>query len=207
MRASTVACLLLASGCTAVFGLDEPVRRASDAAPPDDGPRDARVRDDAGSLDAPADAALDAPVDALACGPEFVTLGGSTTKYYHAVTPTTWTAAEADCESRGAHLVVPGSASETQTLAMALGAGPQVWLGYNDRRTEGAYQWVTDEDTGGFPAASGAPWATGEPDALDTTDCVVYFSTTPVGWHDRDCAAPHEYLCECDGYPANPMHY
>jgi len=190
--------LVVCTGCTAIFGLEEPVRRVSDGGVIDGVP-DARPRD-ARAVDAPP---VDAPLlDGLVCPVGYAAISGSTSKYRIDNNNETWDAAEADCESDGQHLIVVSNETERAAL-VGLTAG-STWIGLSDRATEGTFRWVTDEDTGGYPPATGTPWAAGEPSA-DTvaSDCTLQSTT----WNDAPCTLNREYVCECDGYAANPAHY
>jgi hypothetical protein len=204
-----VATIVLSSGCSAIFGLEAPQRGVrDDAATFDDdageSPADAGADDaaDGAPVDTqPADAAVDA---ALQCGVEFVTIGTLQSKYYYENKNVEWNAAEADCEARGAHLVVVGGEAERIAIGNAPGTGT-FWIGLTDRATEGTYLWVTDEDTGTYPGTTMPPWDIGQPVA--GTSANVTLQQSSGYWQVTGGTIQREYLCECDGYVANPANY
>ena len=55
-------------------------------------------------------------------------------------TSSTWSAARTDCQSRGGDLASIHSAAENQE-AFELSNGGNMWLGLNDRATEGSWVW------------------------------------------------------------------
>jgi hypothetical protein len=141
--------------------------------------------------DAP-DAAVDgaappAPDAAFAC-PNGYALRAPGSCHRTGPIPLGWAAAETDCETDGAHLVVVDDAAENAALP------DFVWIGFTENVVGGVFRWVT-----GVPAVF-TGWATGEPVPGGST-CT---EARPDGWHDDGCTEPKLYVCEYDGLPADP---
>ena len=112
---------------------------------------------------------------------------------------TTWTAAEASCESDGTgiHLAVIDSASEMTTLA-ALTGNTRTWVGISDRKTDNVFLRVT----GGV--APFLPWRSGDPSQAGSA-CAAW--DPPSQYRDEVCDQGRQFVCECDGIPADPSAY
>lgn len=112
---------------------------------------------------------------------------------------TTWTAAEASCEADGAgiHLAVIDSASEMTTLA-ALTGNTRTWVGISDRKTDNVFLRVT----GGV--APFLPWRSGDPSQAGSA-CAAW--DPPSQYRDEVCGQGRQFVCECDGIPADPSAY
>lgn len=135
------------------------------------------------------------------CAPPYRTVMGSC--YRVAISFATWPAAEADCESDGAHLATIIDVSEHSALH-GLSTDAQVseiWIGYADRATEGTFRWVSP---GGLdPSTDMCFFGPGGAVNSDAEDCVVQRSQTACGdWFVRDCMLERPYICERDGNPA-----
>jgi hypothetical protein len=164
--------LMWTSGCDQVFSLDRP---PTDAAPPD---------------------------TMLTCPSGYV--AGTEGNYRVSTVAASWDEAVIDCsqdELRASstghtHLAVIGSVRELDAFPGPNGA---IWIGLTDLEHEAQFAWITEEDPLLlFPADSGSPWATGEPNALvGDEDCV---QLRPDGLNDAGCALRHRYVCECDAY-------
>ncbi|XP_036405227.1 CD209 antigen-like protein E [Megalops cyprinoides] len=61
-------------------------------------------------------------------------------KFYYVSNETkTWIDSQQDCRERGAHLVIINSREEQEFIS---GLKKNVWIGLNDRETEGTWKWV-----------------------------------------------------------------
>lgn len=122
----------------------------------------------------------------------------STANYLVIQNPQPYSVAEAFCRSLSvpgsgnySHLVVLGDDLEGAVLPSFVVA--EVWVGLNDRETEGVHRWITNEST--VPI----PWDIGQPNETPAPqDCAVWRTG---GLHDRDCDERYMYVCECDEFP------
>ncbi len=95
----------------------------------------------------------------------------------------TWTEAQAYCVSKGGSLVKVDDTEENDLLVDLVTESGSIWIGANDRDTEGDFRWtdgspVVDED---------AHWAGGQPnDAGDGENCVVLHADGG-DWNDVAC--------------------
>lgn len=103
-------------------------------------------------------------------------------------TAATWAAADADCKSIDASLIIVGDDDEDDALErLFTGAS---WLGYSDVEQEGTFRWVTGA------TSAYVDWNVGAP---GSADCAVQL---PNGrWDTRECTEPQQYACECDPSP------
>ena len=69
---------------------------------------------------------------------------------------------------------------------------PQVWIGLNDRSSEGTFRW----STGGYMSYSN--WGSGQPDNdgswFDDENCVEL--NTSGRWNDLECSESHYFVCK-----------
>jgi hypothetical protein len=169
-------------GASAVSGVCGGTGGTPPAPPPPDEP------------DAGADAAPDASLD---CGAGAVR--GPRGCYAVEQTLVTWSEARTRCRQRGAgwDLAIVLDAEENQ-LAVALAAGSEAWLGGTDVDAEGEWVWVRDGTA--FPSVQStdageyAPWASGEPNDQNDSDCLRVL-TTGV-WADWECDGTYAFVCQ-----------
>jgi hypothetical protein len=118
---------------------------------------------------------------------------------------TSWFNSESECSQRGMHLVRIEDAAENQwirDLATREGYNGAIWIGANDRRVEGSWQWTDGAEfwrgrVGGM-AVGGlySNWASNQPNnANGNEDCVSMYQNT-ASWYDETCSNEHAYLCE-----------
>jgi len=109
---------------------------------------------------------------------------------------TDWNSARLHCEQSGYTLVQIDDAEEDAWLVTQAAhfRTPFVWIGLNDKKTEGTWAWVN-----GDPAPF-QTWNVGEPNNWSgREDCgILYVSTEKAGkWNDRNCAdARPQFICE-----------
>ncbi|MDY0002657.1 MAG: FG-GAP-like repeat-containing protein [Polyangia bacterium] len=106
-------------------------------------------------------------------------------------TPLPYEEAQAFCWSRGADLVVIGSAEEDEFLESMV--AETAWIGLDDRLTEGTFEWV---DGSSLVYES---WAEGEPNnSGDIEDCagIRVLDGAVLGWNDFACDLPYSFICE-----------
>lgn len=154
----------------------------------------------------------DVPLDMSASCPSSydVTLANSASKYRVVDTTTVlWPDAEADCEDDGTntHLIVINNDGERQALAAHNSIDRHV--GYSDSNTEGVWIPVTDDPNvyADLVSLAAPPWMAGEPNEGAGGSCLII--TANLEFRDRVCTDPNPvgYICECDGYPANPANF
>jgi len=80
---------------------------------------------------------------------------------YYVADPATWDASRLAAVSRGGTLVTIDDAAENEWIRRNVAQGRTLWLGLNDRETEGTFTWVD-----GSPVAFDH-WADGEPGLED----------------------------------------
>ena len=122
------------------------------------------------------------------CGAGEIEDPGTHHCYRFVATAASWSDAEADCASQGAHLASITSGSERAFLA-GQGLDGDLWLGGTDAVTEGKWVWADGE------VWSYGDWNFTEPNNLFGEDCLL---GTPDGmhWNDLSCEELQPYLCE-----------
>jgi hypothetical protein len=126
-------------------------------------------------------------------------------------TPRTWIEAQNDCVSRGMHLATVCSASELASLVDSVercedspqqGAlGIDVWIGFNDRHTEGSFRWVSDSSAAAATSCAFSDWSTrySQPNDFEfSEDCTLVQRSGRGGdgrWYDRQCMSKKAYVC------------
>ena len=91
------------------------------------------------------------------------------------LSPSGWTAAESVAVSIGGHLATINDAAEDAWVVSTFGSYLPVWIGLNDRTTEGTYVWTSGEPV------SYLNWRPGEPNNSGNED-LVYLGSN--GWND-----------------------
>jgi hypothetical protein len=140
---------------------------------------------------------LDAP--ALVCAASYTLVAG--TSFYRVGAATSWTEAEAACESDGVgmHLAVIADFVEQQKIEGFVGGMLDTWIGVTDRKTDNTFLDVT----GG--ATTYLPWAANFPNFAGA-GC-VFLDPAARKYHDGACTQLLEYVCECDLVAADPASY
>jgi len=110
----------------------------------------------------------------------------------------TWPTALAACQARGGSLVVIHNEREMAHLSDALrlheglfgGATFQVWIGLNDRASEGRFVWANGEDV---PFRF---WHEIEPNDYEGEDCVqIEMRDMLIAWNDQRCNRQRDFIC------------
>ena len=109
--------------------------------------------------------------------------------------PTSWTAANAFCQSKGGHLVTVTDAEENEFVKNLCGE-IRFWLGGTDAEEEGTWKWVTDE-----PFAY-TDWMDGYPANMTRYspegEDYVYINEKDGKWHDNIFCAAMGFVMEKD---------
>lgn len=101
----------------------------------------------------------------------------------------TWDAASAACADWGGALARVDSAEREAELSALTGA--DMWIGLNDRQTEGSMVW-----DGGGTLGTFRHWATDQPDDFDGSEDCVELLADGRGYNDRPCTDLRPYVCE-----------
>ncbi len=103
--------------------------------------------------------------------------------YYICVGVTTWNEGAATCQGRGAQVASIDSDYENDAIRYLMQDVPGVeyaFIGFNDRRREGQWEW-SDDTPVEFEL-----WASFQPDNFGNQDCAVMFAWSGE-WLDRLC--------------------
>ncbi|XP_067462381.1 macrophage mannose receptor 1-like [Thunnus thynnus] len=106
-------------------------------------------------------------------------------------TKKTWSDAQRECVNEGGNLVSIRNLEDQSFVISQLGYAPtdELWIGLNDRKTEGLFDW-SDHSTVSFTS-----WEFGEPAvSTDVEDCVLIRGENG-NWADRSCEEKHDFIC------------
>jgi hypothetical protein len=138
------------------------------------------------------------------CPATYAQPAGGTSHYRWVLVSTNWLAAEADCEDDAGpteiptHLAVVDNAGERSILINGSGTTlNNQWIGGTDLASEGSAIYVTPQ--------AGIDPLTGLNGNVAMKDCVRI--TSGGGYDVRDCTNGNIYVCECDGFAAEPARY
>ncbi|XP_041804638.1 macrophage mannose receptor 1-like [Chelmon rostratus] len=111
--------------------------------------------------------------------------------FYLNRTQKTWPDAQRECRKKGGDLVSIRNVEDQSFVISQLGyaSTDELWIGLNDRKTEGLFDW-TDHSTVSFTS-----WEFGEPAvSTDQEDCVLIRGENG-NWADRVCEDKHGFIC------------
>uniref|UniRef100_UPI003AB09028 macrophage mannose receptor 1-like n=1 Tax=Centroberyx gerrardi TaxID=166262 RepID=UPI003AB09028 len=103
----------------------------------------------------------------------------------------TWTDAQTECRKEGGDLASIHNVEDQSFVISQLGYATtdELWIGLNDRKTEGLFDWG-DHSTVTFTS-----WEFGKPSAsTDQEDCVLIRGQNG-NWADRACEEKHGFIC------------
>uniref|UniRef100_A0A4W6EYQ1 Mannose receptor, C type 1b n=1 Tax=Lates calcarifer TaxID=8187 RepID=A0A4W6EYQ1_LATCA len=106
-------------------------------------------------------------------------------------TQKTWPDAQRACRMEGGDLVSIRNVEDQSFVISQLGYASidELWIGLNDRKTEGLFDWI-DHSTVSFTS-----WDFGKPAVgTDLKDCVL-MSGQNGNWADRACEERHGFIC------------
>ncbi|XP_070700689.1 macrophage mannose receptor 1-like [Pempheris klunzingeri] len=111
--------------------------------------------------------------------------------FYLLRTPQTWTDAQRECRKEEGDLVSIRNVEDQSFVISQLGyaATDELWIGLNDRKTEGLFDW-NDQS-----AVSFTSWEFGKPAvSTDADDCVLIKGENG-NWADHFCDEKHGFIC------------
>ncbi len=135
----------------------------------------------------------------------------SPARYRYIGTLTSWDIGLTMCQNDDigrTHLVVLSDEAERLDILSLLvqrSANSSVWIGFSDRRSEGNFQWVTDEPVGSPEGTP--PWDLGQPDNQGGAQNCVHIVGATGYFDDSQCNSGYYVLCECDGIPPDANNY
>lgn len=103
----------------------------------------------------------------------------------------TWSDAMKECRKESGDLLSIRHVEDQSFVISQLGyaSDDELWIGLNDRRTEGLFEWI-DQNPVQFTS-----WQYGEPSVSgDTEDCVLMMGERG-NWADRSCDEQHGFIC------------
>jgi hypothetical protein len=100
---------------------------------------------------------------------------------YYLTTETTWTDAQDQARAMGGNLVTINSRAESDFLVNTFGGREYLWIGYNDAKIEGRWEWVSGE------TSTYTNWHEGEPNNLggDQHYALTNFDEVAGEWDDE----------------------
>lgn len=105
--------------------------------------------------------------------------------------------ASEDCISRGGTLGTPQTGSENDALyeylRQSVGSEAEVWLGFNDMASEGA--WV-DMTGGNIAYKNWETEITAQPDGGKVENCATLSGAANGKWFDKRCRDKLPYVCQ-----------
>ncbi|XP_034543148.1 C-type lectin domain family 4 member F-like [Notolabrus celidotus] len=110
--------------------------------------------------------------------------------YYISSLEKTWQESRADCQSRGADLMIINSREEQNFVN---GFKKNLWIGLFDRQTEGMWKWVDGT------LLTTSFWNPGEPNSYlwSDEDCVeTKWYEVENSWNDAECQDKKPWICE-----------
>uniref|UniRef100_A0A8C5GCV9 Macrophage mannose receptor 1-like n=1 Tax=Gouania willdenowi TaxID=441366 RepID=A0A8C5GCV9_GOUWI len=103
----------------------------------------------------------------------------------------TWSDAQRECRKEGGDLVSIRNVEDHSFVISQLGyaSTDELWIGLNDRKTEGLFEWSDHS------AVTFTSWQYGAPAvSTDTEDCVLITGENG-NWADRTCDEKHGFIC------------
>ncbi|XP_059201160.1 macrophage mannose receptor 1-like [Centropristis striata] len=102
-----------------------------------------------------------------------------------------WSDAQKECRKEEGELVSIRNVEDQSFVISQLGLGTtdEVWIGLNDIRTEGLFDWSDHS------AVTFTSWAFGEPSVSTVTEDCVLIKGENGFWADRVCDEKHGFIC------------
>ncbi|KAM4552770.1 macrophage mannose receptor 1-like isoform 2-T2 [Odontesthes bonariensis] len=105
--------------------------------------------------------------------------------------PKTWSDAQIECRKEGGDLVSIRNVEDQSFVISQLGyaSTDELWIGLNDRKTEGLFDW-SDHSTVSFTS-----WEFGKPGVSSEADDCVVIRGENGNWADGLCDQKHGFIC------------
>jgi hypothetical protein len=107
-------------------------------------------------------------------------------------TARSWSAAQADCATKGAHLVVINNLAENAHVDALLVT--EIWIGYSDQAVEGTFVWAVATSSYTNWRPDGNP---NDGSGTEPQDCAEIDEDGSGLWNDDNCPELDTYVCEC----------
>uniref|UniRef100_A0A3B4UJN7 Mannose receptor, C type 1b n=1 Tax=Seriola dumerili TaxID=41447 RepID=A0A3B4UJN7_SERDU len=106
-------------------------------------------------------------------------------------TPQTWMNAQKECRKEHGDLVSIRNVEDQSFVISQLGytSTDELWIGLNDRKTEGLFDW-SDQSTVSFTS-----WKYGKPAVSTAEEDCVLITGEKGNWADRLCDEKHGFIC------------
>jgi Ca2+-binding RTX toxin-like protein len=104
----------------------------------------------------------------------------SSSSLYYLTSATTWNNAQAQAKAMGGNLVTINSQAEQDFLISKFGTNEHFWIGLNDVKQEGKFEWVSGEPV------TYTNWTPGEPNNASNEDYVHLSKFSNGRWNDLD---------------------
>ncbi|WP_414837741.1 DUF2341 domain-containing protein [Candidatus Nanosalina sp. VS9-1] len=101
-----------------------------------------------------------------------------------------WTNGVDYCKAQGGHIVTINDAEENDAINQEFGG--DLWIGYNDRASEGNFEWENG-------SSSYVNWGSNEPNNQNGEDCAEMYSGGK--WNDYQCSNSAEQTVLCEKKP------
>ncbi|XP_023259418.1 macrophage mannose receptor 1-like [Seriola lalandi dorsalis] len=107
-------------------------------------------------------------------------------------TPQTWMNAQKECRKEHGDLVSIRNVEDQSFVISQLGytSTDELWIGLNDRKTEGLFDW-SDQSTVSFTS-----WEYGKPAVSTAEEDCVLITGEKGNWADRLCDEKHGFICK-----------
>ncbi|XP_034558610.1 macrophage mannose receptor 1-like [Notolabrus celidotus] len=111
--------------------------------------------------------------------------------FYLNRTQKTWPDAQRECRNRAGDLVSISNVEDKSFVISQLGytSTDELWIGLNDRETEGLFEWI-DHSTVSFTS-----WDFGKPAVFNEIKDCVLIQGENGNWADRACVEKHGFIC------------
>ncbi|XP_063420194.1 perlucin-like protein [Mytilus trossulus] len=104
-----------------------------------------------------------------------------------------WENAKVQCQTGEGHLVKIENSEESTWIKSII--KDQMWIGLNDRQTEGHWVWDSDNSTLTYN-----DWSPSEPNGGEIESCCMFCKAacwiSSYRWNDAPCYLNYGYVCE-----------